>query len=146
MTTDNLPDPAEADRVLLQRVKHCLDQRGYAPLRTLEIDVERGVVVVQGSVDTFYLRQIAIACIKRVAPVKQLVDRIKVVYLSDQCQPSAAVDDEPERSSASIRRVDKCDVNQSPREVLHAHVHDGEPIRTACDSVDAPHVLLAAHY
>ena len=45
MTSEKLPDSAEADRFLLQRVKGCLHQRGYASHRTLEISVERGVVV-----------------------------------------------------------------------------------------------------
>ncbi len=145
MTNDKLPDSAEADRVLRQRVKHCLDQRGYAPLRALEIGVERGVVVVQGRVETFYLRQIAIECIKRVASVTQLVDRIKVAYVPDQCQPSADVDDEQDPSNVSIRRMDLRDMAQSPRDVLHTHVLDGDLIRTACERVDAANVLLAAH-
>ena len=45
MTSDKLPDSVEADRGLFQRVKGFLYQRGYGLHRTLEISVERGVVV-----------------------------------------------------------------------------------------------------
>lgn len=52
MPSDKLLNSVDADRDLLQRVKGFLHQRGYGPHRTLEIGVERGVVVVQGRVPT----------------------------------------------------------------------------------------------
>lgn len=76
--TETILDFTEADRSLLQRVKCFLYQRGYPPHRALEISVERGVVVVQGKVPTFYLRQVAVACIQRVAGVTRVVDLIEV--------------------------------------------------------------------
>jgi len=45
MPSDKLPDSAEADRGLLERVKGFLHQRGYAPHRTLKVKAERGVVM-----------------------------------------------------------------------------------------------------
>ena len=144
MTTDKLPDSAEEDRVLLQRVKHCLDQRGYASLRTLEVSVERGMVVVQGRVETFYLRQIAIECIKRMSSLAQVVDRIKVVAVPDQHQPS--VDDERETSKSSMLRMDLCETAQSARDALHTHDLDGDLSKTACGRVDAVNGLLATHH
>jgi osmotically-inducible protein OsmY len=45
----------------------------------LEISVERGVVLVQGTVATYYLRQIAIEYIKRVEGAIQVIDQIEVV-------------------------------------------------------------------
>jgi hypothetical protein len=114
MTIDKRQDSAEADRALLQRVKDCLDQRGYAPLRSLKISVERGVVLVQGRVPTFHLRQIAIGCIKRAVCVTQVVDRIEVVDAPDPCQPSAEDDEERETSEPSLRRrIDLRDMAQS---------------------------------
>ena len=104
MTTDKLPNCAEADRGLLKRVKHSLDQRGYASLRSLEISVERGVVLIQGRVPTFYLRQIAIGCIKRAACVTQVVDRIEVVDAPNQCQPRSDEEAEQEPTEPRLRR------------------------------------------
>jgi osmotically-inducible protein OsmY len=103
MTSDKLPDSTEADRGLLQRVKGFLYQRGYAPHRALEIGVERGVVVVQGQVPTFYLRQIAVECIKRVAGVIQVVDLIKVVDGRVQPQTTDSPVDEQESPTVSTR-------------------------------------------
>ena len=79
MQSKNLLPCEELDCDLVQRVKRFLHQKGYAPHRTLEISVERGKVMVQGRVPSFYLRQIAVECIKRVAGVTQIVDRIDVV-------------------------------------------------------------------
>ncbi|QDU29266.1 BON domain protein [Anatilimnocola aggregata] len=78
MALDNSPDTAEADRNLLQRVNGFLCQRCRWSHRALEVSVERGVAVVQGQVPTFYLRQVAVECIKRVAGVTQVVDLIQV--------------------------------------------------------------------
>lgn len=78
MLSDILPDSSEADRALLQRVKFVLHQRCYASHRSLEISAERSVVVVQGRLPTFYLRQIAVEWIKRVAGVTHVIDLIKV--------------------------------------------------------------------
>ena len=79
MPSDKLLNSVEADRDLFQRVKSFLYQRGYGPHQALEIIAERGVVLVQGRVPTFYMRQIAVEWIKRVAGVAQVVDLIKVV-------------------------------------------------------------------
>ena len=111
MTLDQLPDFAEADRDLLLRVKGFLHQRGYGPHRTLAITVERGVVLVRGRVPTYYLRQVAVECIKRVAGVTQLIDRIEVVYLTDDCPVNECPADEPKISTISTEhRVDLPDV------------------------------------
>jgi hypothetical protein len=111
MPSDKLPDSAEADRDLLQRVKGYLYQRGYGPHRTLEISVERGVVVVQGRVPTFYLRQIAVECIKRVAGVTQVVDLIAVVDGPVQPQATDSPVDEQEFPAVSTRhRADVLDM------------------------------------
>ncbi len=78
MQFTNLALSDEFDRDLLQRITQYLHHRGFAPHRTLEISVDRAVVVVRGRVPTFYLRQIAVECIKRVAGVTQVVDLIEV--------------------------------------------------------------------
>ena len=95
MLFENLPVSEDFHCELLQRVKGFLHQRGYAPHRTLEISVELGVVVVQGRVPSYYLRQIAVECIKRVAGVTRVFDRIEVDRIeADQIE----VEDRPGRS------------------------------------------------
>lgn len=78
MQFTNLPLCAEFDRELLQRVEGFLHQQGYAIFRTLKIRIERDVVLVQGCVPSFYLRQIAVGCVKRVAGVRQVIDELQV--------------------------------------------------------------------
>lgn len=97
MQFSNLSPSEEFDRDLLRRVKRFLHQKGYAPHRTMEISIEQGVVVVQGRVPTFYLRQIAVECIKHVAGVARVIDLIKV-----EDRPGQPAYDAPPQ----IRRVD----------------------------------------
>lgn len=78
MPADTRLDSAEADRELLRRVKSFLDQQGYSTHRTLEISVEQGRVLLQGQLPSFYMRQLAVECVKRVAGVHQIVDLIMV--------------------------------------------------------------------
>ena len=79
---------------LRDNVVSTLHQSGYQQHRTLEITVDHGTVIVNGFVPTWYLRQIALECIKRVAGVTGVVDRIRVARVSqDDSAPyfSAAV-------------------------------------------------------
>lgn len=82
MSLVQLPDSVEADCDLVLRVRNLLHQRGYEPLRTLQISVEQGAVVVRGTVPAYYLRQVAVECARRVAGVNRLIDRIEVEHLS----------------------------------------------------------------
>ncbi len=52
----------------------------YAAIRGLKVRCERDVVVVQGKVPSFYLRQIALAITKRQLPEAYIVDFIEVAY------------------------------------------------------------------
>jgi osmotically-inducible protein OsmY len=85
MSLEDISDSDEADRELLQQVKSSLHHRGYWAIGTLEIQIERGTAVLQGRVPTFYMRQIAVECVKSVTGVTQIIDRIDVVYLTDDC-------------------------------------------------------------
>jgi osmotically-inducible protein OsmY len=85
MSLAEMSDSDEADRELLQQVKSSLHQLGYRAIGTLEIQIERGTAVLQGRVPTFYLRQIAVECVKRMTGVTQIIDRIDVMYLPDDC-------------------------------------------------------------
>ncbi len=100
MLFENLPVSEDFHCELLQRVRGFLHQRGYAPHRTLEISVELGVVVVQGRVPSYYLRQIAVECIKRVAGVTRVFDRIEVDRIeADRIEADRIeVEDRPGRS------------------------------------------------
>lgn len=78
MDTANLPPSGESDDLLRQRLMLCLQQRNHVSHRKLKIDVEDGVVIVQGWLPSYFLRQVAVECLKHVPGVAQVEDRIKV--------------------------------------------------------------------
>lgn len=132
MPSDKLPNSAEADHDLLQQVKSFHYQPGYGPHKALEINAERGVVLVQGRVPTFYLRQIAVECINRVAGVTQVIDLIEVVDGPVQRQVNSNVEDEQDSSESSMRhRMDLQDMAQTGRDSLQTHARDRHQLSSA---------------
>lgn len=124
MQSRNLLPCEELDCDLVQRVKRFLHQKGHAPHRTLEISVERGKVVVQGRVPTFYLRQIAVECIKRVGGVTQIVDRIDVVDRPGSRQSNDNSEDEQSSSDPSMwHHVDLPDLERTTQGVPHTQIN-----------------------
>jgi hypothetical protein len=66
------------DRDLERRVRLFLFGRGYAALRLVTVNVTNGVVALRGRLPSFYMRQLAVECTKRVAGVRQMVDDLQV--------------------------------------------------------------------
>jgi hypothetical protein len=99
---------AEADDVLLKRVRCFLHQRRHRLQQSLKLSIEQGIVVVQGRMPTFYLRQVALECVKRVAGVTQIVDLIEVVddsglhWQDDTCENDQGSCVEPTRQSTNM--------------------------------------------
>lgn len=130
MPPETLTDSFDADRDLLQRVKNFICQRGYGPHRTLEIAVERGVVVVQGRVPTFYLRQIAVECVKRVAGVIHVIDRIEVG--NDPRQPTENADDKRESlAAATLESVDLPDMARAAQDTHRPQIRNRHRLSSA---------------
>lgn len=94
MESENLSTREDVDRELLQRLTVQLRERGFAPYRTLGLCVENGVVELQGRLPTYHLRQVAVECIKRVAGVRRVVDRIAVDPTSYPPPASVRIRDE----------------------------------------------------
>jgi len=80
-----------------------LHQKGYPHFGTLEIGLEHGNVIVEGVLPTYYLRQVAMECIRSVSGVTSVIDRIRVM---DEPQ----VDPPPTVSAAIVQpgRVRSC--------------------------------------
>lgn len=66
------------DQDLKRRIVNYLLDRNRHSLRSLNVDVEKGMVVIKGCVDTFYEKQLCLHCCQRVAGVIRLVDEIEV--------------------------------------------------------------------
>lgn len=76
--SDRVPTAAERDGVLLVQVQKSLQQLGYQAVRTLAVQVHQGCLAVQGQVPSYFLRQVALECIKRQDGVTRIIDRIEV--------------------------------------------------------------------
>ena len=74
--TDSFSPSFEND--LCENVVSSLGQTGYMQHRSLKIRAEEGTVFVEGILPTWFMRQVALECIKRVAGVNGVVDRIQV--------------------------------------------------------------------
>lgn len=78
MTAVLCPSGPCADEELARRIRQFLRSLPLANLRQFQLNVEHQTVVVEGVVRTYYERQLAIACIQRVAGVRRVVDLIQV--------------------------------------------------------------------
>jgi osmotically-inducible protein OsmY len=67
------------DDDLVHRVRLFLETLHLPALRRVRVEVENGVVIIEGRVGSFHERQLALACVRRVAGVRQIVDNIRVV-------------------------------------------------------------------
>lgn len=63
-------------------VRRALRDAGYAPLRTLAACVDDGVVVLQGEVPSYYLKQIAQSVVLPVPGVRGVRNEVSVCYLT----------------------------------------------------------------
>ncbi len=69
------------DSDLKRRVELFLQQKGVSSLPRLKIEVEGGQVMLQGTVRSFYERQLCLCC-QHVAGVLRVVDELKVELTS----------------------------------------------------------------
>lgn len=71
-------DETTADEQLRHRIRLFLQTLRLAILRRVQIDVQSGVVTIEGIARSYYERQMALACVQRVAGVRHVIDRIVV--------------------------------------------------------------------
>jgi hypothetical protein len=69
---------ASADDELSGRVRRFFSLLNLAPLRRIRVQASGDTVIIEGTVRTFYERQVAIACAQRVAGVRHVIDNIRV--------------------------------------------------------------------
>jgi osmotically-inducible protein OsmY len=69
---------AHEDRDLERRIRHFLTDKNYAALGGVDIRAQKGMVTLRGRVTSFYEKQLAISCARRVAGVIGLNDELEV--------------------------------------------------------------------
>lgn len=79
-----LRDDPQADEQLQQRVVMYLAHADHRSMRSLAVTARNGVVTLCGTVPTFYVRQLAIACASRVAGVRVVIDQVEACETSQQ--------------------------------------------------------------
>lgn len=72
------------DFLLASRVQLFLASQPRPALRYLQVEALGSTVTLRGLVTTFYERQLALQCSRRVAGVRQLIDEITVQELAPQ--------------------------------------------------------------
>ena len=70
---------SSSDEDLVDRVRLFLDILHLPALKQIQVDVEQEVVFIEGNVRSYYERQLAVACVRRVAGVRQIIDNIRVM-------------------------------------------------------------------
>jgi osmotically-inducible protein OsmY len=71
--------PAATRSSLAERIERALRANGYPALRTIEVSVEGGRVVLKGRVPSYYMKQMAQSATLSIAGVKELCNEVEVV-------------------------------------------------------------------
>ncbi len=72
------PSPVDADCDLENRLQSELSHNQRPSLKRLHVDVAAGIVTLSGRVRSFYERQLAVQCCRRVPGVMQMIDAVEV--------------------------------------------------------------------
>lgn len=67
---------------VVREAQVCLEQSAYALLRQVLVEFERGVLVLRGTLPTFYHKQLAQEAVRRVDGVTSVINRIEVPHPS----------------------------------------------------------------
>lgn len=72
------PAYVDADLALETRLQSELSRNQRPTLKRLHVDVAQGIVTLSGRVKSFYERQLAVQCCRRVPGVLHMVDAVEV--------------------------------------------------------------------
>jgi osmotically-inducible protein OsmY len=75
---------SDFDGVSVEAVAQALCATGYPALRDVQIEIERGIVVLWGRVPTYHQKQLAQAAAQRVDGVRGIANGIEVVSSSQR--------------------------------------------------------------
>ena len=70
---------AASDNVSVETVERALCATGYLAMRSIQVEIERGIVVLWGHVPTYYQKQVAQVTAQRVPGVRGIANGIEVV-------------------------------------------------------------------
>jgi osmotically-inducible protein OsmY len=82
----SLSAQSRKNQLLVERVERALRATGYPALRTIDVSVQRGLVVLQGRVPSYYLKQKAQAITLSLSGVSELHNDVEVIFRSHRPQ------------------------------------------------------------
>lgn len=95
--------PLQADACLASRANAELRRSAYAGLRSLQARVQEGVVWIEGSVPTYFLKQMAQSLLLQVCGPEAAIDNRLTVMGRKSRQPPRARPRDPDRKSDEFR-------------------------------------------
>ena len=113
-------DDPVADEHLAAKSRLFLANQPLAALRRLIISARNGLVTVDGTVGSYYERQLAVACVQRVAGVRRVIDHILVVLETVVPQGECLNDQSPvalQKTSSSRDDLTLAIVKSKPNEL-----------------------------
>jgi len=78
--TNSTVGPSSIDARLSALARRALANSGYAPLATLDCQVDDGVIILRGIVNSFYLKQVAQESVRRLGVADRIENRVTVEY------------------------------------------------------------------
>jgi osmotically-inducible protein OsmY len=63
-----------------ERIRCVLRQSSYGEIRNVSCTFHKGVAILHGRVGSFYIKQVAQTILAKVDDVKEIVNRLQVVY------------------------------------------------------------------
>jgi osmotically-inducible protein OsmY len=72
------PRLADSDHDLESRLQSELSNNQRQALKRLQVHVAQGIVTLRGCVRSYYERQLAVQCCRRVPGVRQMIDALEV--------------------------------------------------------------------
>jgi len=73
------PAVAERIRAVEDEVRAALEQSGYAAIRNITFELNDGELTLRGQVPSYYMKQIAVSTVAKVAGVALIYNRLRVV-------------------------------------------------------------------
>lgn len=73
------PAVAERNRAVEREVRAALEQSGYAAIRNITFELDDGELTLRGQVPSYYMKQMAVSTVAKVAGVALIYNRLKVV-------------------------------------------------------------------
>lgn len=76
--------PVVLDNQTVEAIERALCASGYPALRSVQVELERGIAVLWGRVPTYYQKQLAQVTVQKLGGVRGVANGIEVICRRDQ--------------------------------------------------------------